>query len=142
MTPVPPATGRAVPQSKRHPARRPQQRSAKPSHQPRGGRPRSSADVGPVSPARRRLEIQSAGPLVLLHRLPRWLVPALMAVLLVAGLALPPWGGVLLLLLGAFLCWLLALSWPVLSTGARLLRLAAVLIVLGAGIYRLTLLGG
>jgi hypothetical protein len=65
--------------------------------------------------------------MVLLHQLPRWLVPIVTAGLLVVGLAVPGWpGATALVLLAAFISWLVALSWPALTPNARLLRLAAI----------------
>jgi hypothetical protein len=85
------------------------------------------------------LEKVSVGPLVVMNSLPGWVVPVLLAVLLVAGLALPfTWSGLLLLIPTAFLGWLLLLSWPVIKPGGRLLRLIAVLVLLGAAVFRLT----
>jgi hypothetical protein len=84
-----------------------------------------------ASDARRSLERSSARPLVLLHQLPVWVVPLVLTALLVAGLAVPgPAGAVALVLVAAFLGWLAAVSWPRLSPGARLLRVAAVASVL------------
>jgi hypothetical protein len=130
-----------MPESKRHPARRPQQRTAKPGHRNPAG-PSSSSSKRPAepgaSPARRWLLRRSAGPLVLLHRLPSAAVVVALVVLLLAGLAVPwRWAGILLLVIGAFLGWLLALSWPVLSTGGRVARLLAVLALLVAGVLKL-----
>lgn len=128
-----------VPQSKRHPARRPQQRSAKPGHHTPAGRGPASAPTQPASPARQWLVRHSAGPLVVLHRMPTWLLPGVFAVLLLAGLALPfPAAGLLLLVIAAYLGWLLALSWPITSWGGRALRLLAVLMLLVMTVLRLT----
>jgi hypothetical protein len=61
------------------------------------------------------------------------LVPVLSAVLLLGGLFAPPGLGTpLLLLLAAFVGWLTYLSWPVLSSTARLLRLGVLGLVLAA----------
>ena len=70
-------------------------------------------------------------------------IPAL-AILLILGLALPSrWAGLILLLPGAFLAWLAALSWPATSTAGRGLRLLAVALVFGAALARLfDVLGG
>lgn len=77
--------------------------------------------------ARRRVERSSARPLVLLHQLPVWFPPVIVAVLLVIGLAVPGWlGAAALVIVAAFLGWLAALSWPATALGGRLLRLAAV----------------
>jgi hypothetical protein len=127
-----------VPQSKRHPARRPEKRPAKPSHSPRTQNPsRRPAPTSDASPARRRLEIASAGPLLVLSRLPKWVVPAVLALLLVGGLAInSPWSALFLVPVALFLAWLLALAWPVLSTRGRLMRLLVVLLVVAAAIAR------
>ncbi len=80
-----------------------------------------------ASDARRWIERSSARPLVLLHQLPVWFPPAMVAALLVVGLAVPGWlGATALVLVAAFLGWLAALSWPGVAPGGRLLRLAAV----------------
>ena len=64
---------------------------------------------------------------MLLHQLPVWVVPLLLAALLITGLAVPGWiGAVALVLVAAFLGWLAAVSWPRLTPGGRLLRVAAV----------------
>ena len=56
-----------------------------------------------------------------------WLVPLVLAGLLVTGLAVPGWLGALaLVLVAAFLGWLAALSWPRLGPATRLLRVAAI----------------
>jgi hypothetical protein len=80
-----------------------------------------------ASDARRTLEQSSARPLVMLHQLPVWVVPFLLAALLIAGLAVPGWiGAVALVLVAAFLGWLAAVSWPRLTASGRLLRVAAI----------------
>ena len=80
-----------------------------------------------ASDTRRALERSSARPLVLLHQLPVWVVPFVLAALLIAGLAVPGWlGAVALVLVAGFLGWLAAMSWPRLTPGGRLLRVAAV----------------
>jgi hypothetical protein len=123
-----------VPQSKRHPARRPQQRPARPSHR----NPAKGAAPAPARTGwRAGLERRSVGPLMVLNSLPGWLVPVALGVLLVAGLALPfAWSGLLLLVPIVFLGWLLLLSWPVITPSGRLLRLLAVLVLIGAMVFR------
>ena len=80
-----------------------------------------------ASDTRRSLEQSSARPLVLLHQLPVWVVPLLLAALLIAGLVVPGWiGAVALVLVAAFLGWLAAVSWPRLTPSGRLLRVAAI----------------
>ena len=90
-----------------------------------------------ASPARASLEQRSATPLLWLHQLPAWLLPVLAVALLVTGLALSGWGGVIALCgLAAVLGWLAVLSWPRLSAQGRLLRLAAVAAVLVIALLR------
>lgn len=124
-----------MPQSKRHPARRPQQRSPKSNH--RNPAAATKAASPPATGARATLERRSVRPLLVLHSLPSWLVPAALAVLLLAGLALPRWAGVLLLVPAVFLGWLLALSWPVTSPAGRAIRVLVVLALVVAGVLRL-----
>jgi hypothetical protein len=77
-----------------------------------------------ASPTRSAAERRSARPLLYLHQLPPWVVPVLMAGLLVAGLALRgPAGAVALCGVAAVLGWLAWVSWPRLSTTGRLARL-------------------
>jgi len=92
-----------------------------------------------TSDARTRFEDLSRGPLQTLNRVPKALVVIGLAAFLVGGLLLPPAiGGVLLVVLGLFLLWLVALSWPILPTGSRVMRVLTVALVLGAAILRLT----
>lgn len=91
------------------------------------------------SGARQKFEDLSRGPLQALNRVPRALVVIGMAALLVAGLMAPAAiGAALLVVLGLFLGWLVALSWPVLPNGSRALRLLTVALVLGAAYMRAT----
>jgi hypothetical protein len=128
-----------VPQSKRHPARRPQQRPAKTQHR---NPQRSSRTDRPTTTStgwRLSLEKASVRPLLVLKSMPTWLVPVLLAAVMVAGLMIPsPWAGLLLLLPAFFLLWLLVLSWPLLSTTGRLLRVLVIAVLLGATWFRVT----
>jgi uncharacterized protein DUF6703 len=109
------------------PTGRPQRGRARPL--PRG----NSLYTPDASPARRSLERASARPLVLLHQRPVWLIPLLLTALLVTGLAVHGWiGAAALVLVAGFLGWLGAVSWPRLSPGPRLLRVAAIACVLVA----------
>lgn len=121
--------------SKRHPARRPQQRSPRPSHRPQPAREQGAA-APQTSGARARFEQVSFPPLAALHRLPRWLLPVVLAALLVLGLVLPAPFAVLLLVVAAFLGWLLALSWPLIDGRGRLLRTLAVLALVVIAVLR------
>jgi hypothetical protein len=128
-----------VPQSKRHPARRPQPRPAKTQHR----NPQRGSQTSPSTTTstgwRLSLEKASVRPLLALKSLPTWLVPVLLAVVMVAGLMIPtPWAGLLLLIPAFFLTWLLVLSWPLLSTSGRLLRVLVIAVLLGATWFRVT----
>jgi len=129
-----------VPKSKRHPARRPQQRSPRTTHRPAAtpGRSGATTSRAPAAGWRATLERRSAGPLIILHRLPSWLVPILLAIFLVAGLALPRPAQVLLLVPGVFLAWLLSLSWPITSSSGRLMRLFVVALLFAATVLKST----
>lgn len=96
------------------------------------------APSGPASDARRTLERRSAGPLLMLHRLPKWVIPILMVALLLLGLLIPSnWAGIFIVLIAVFLGWLLALSWPVILPGSRLFRLLVIVLVAGVGIAKM-----
>lgn len=90
-----------------------------------------------ASPARQSVEQRSATTLLWLHQLPVWFLPLLAVALLVAGFAVPGWGGgAALLALAAVLGWLAAISWPRLTTQTRVLRIAAIAVVVIAAILR------
>lgn len=75
--------------------------------------------------------------LVYLRSLPRWLPPTVLGLVLLAGLALPGLAGaVALLLVAAFLEWLLTLSWPVLSPAGKAIRVLALLLLLFAAVAK------
>ena len=104
---------------------RPQRRKTRPLP------PGTSLYTPGASDARRTLEQSSARPLVVLHQLPVWVVPLLLAALFITGLAVPGViGAVALVLVAAFLGWLAAVSWPRLTPNGRLLRVAAIACVL------------
>src|SRR5262249_60202818 len=81
----------------------------RPTGRPRRGKtrplPRGNSFYTPqASQARSSLERSSARALVVLHQLPVWLVPIVLAGLLVTGLAVPGWPGALgLILVAGFL---------------------------------------
>ena len=125
-----------MPQSKRHPARRPQRRQPKAGH----SNPAAAAKPSPAPATgwRARLERWSVGPLTFMAGLPAWLVPVVLSVLLVAGLAInAPWAGLLLLVPTVFLAWLSLLSWPATTPVGRIMRLAAVTLLAGAALFKL-----
>ena len=87
-------------------------------------------------PLRRTVERASAPVLLWLSSRPRFLLPGLVAVLLVGGLAAPPGPGLaMLLVLSALLAWLSYLSWPALDGRARMLR-AAMLALIGVAVVQ------
>jgi uncharacterized protein DUF6703 len=112
------------------------------SNRPAAGRPRplppgQSLFTPDASPTRAVAERRSARPLLYLHQLPAWVAPVLLAMLLVAGLALRgPAGGAALCGVAAVLGWLASLSWPRLSAGGRLARVAAVGLMLAVAVFQ------
>jgi O-antigen ligase len=85
------------------------------------------------------MEQRSAVPLLFLRQLPRWLLPGLLAVLLITGLALHGIGAAIALVaVGLVLSWLAALSWPRLSSGGRLGRAAVIAVVLVGAVIQAT----
>ncbi|GGS48171.1 hypothetical protein GCM10010156_03670 [Planobispora rosea] len=74
---------------------------------------------------RKRIERLSATPMVFLFQLPRWIVPVVLVILLLAGFAVPSfWGGLAALVVAAFVGWLAYMSWPSLAAKGRILRVA------------------
>lgn len=100
----------------------------------------ASGSNSPRRPERSNALHRLSAPLLLrLHALPRWLVPILLAILLVTGFALEgvP-GGLALAVVGLFLGWLLLLSWPLIGAGSRLVRLLVVAAVLASAWLEIT----
>ena len=84
-------------------------------------------------PLRRTVERRSAPVLLWLSSRPRFVLPVLVAVLLIGGLAAPtPYALPLLVALGLLLLWLSYLSWPALDGRARMLRAAMLALVVVA----------
>lgn len=108
---------------------------AKPTKRPRPSKPAPTARTRPVNSS--ALQRYSTPILLRLHGWPRWTFPIFTALLLVGGLLVPNpvLAAVLLTLLTLILAWLVALSWPVISPLARLIRLlvlgALVMVVVG-----------
>ena len=70
--------------------------------------------------------------------MPGWLVPALLAVVLLLGLALPvAWTGILLIGIAVFLGWLTAVAWPAISPGSRALRIFVNLGLVALGVAKM-----
>lgn len=107
---------------------------------PRRELPRGETFFTPgASGLRQAVERRAAAPLLFLYQLPRWVVPAALLVTLVIGFAVPGWGGAAaLVLLAAVLGGFAYLSWPNLASRGRLLRGAAVAILIVLAITQAT----
>lgn len=83
------------------------------------------------SGVRAGIERRSATPLVFLHRLPRAVLPIVVAALLVAGLTASGWvAAIPLLLLAVALGWFAYLSWPTLDPLGRMMRVLLLVVLL------------
>jgi hypothetical protein len=126
--------------SKRRPQR--QHQSGNPARRAAPDSAATRPAAPPPSPARTRLNRASAPLLLWMSSLPRWVVPVVMGLLLAGGLFLSgslAWlGTVLLAIVTAFIIWLLALSWPVLTTGGRLARSLVAVALLGITLLKAT----
>ncbi|MGP4027782.1 DUF6703 family protein [Actinomadura sp. 3N407] len=86
---------------------------------------------------RAAVERWSAAPVVFLHRMPRWTLLVAVFVLLVVGMVASGWvaaGG--LLALAAVLAWFAYLNWPALDGSGRILRIVALVILVGFAVGR------
>lgn len=115
-------------------------------HRPEGSRPirpRESWDsttrAGTSTPTlRTRFEDASRPMLRRMQALPAFLIPVTLGILLFLGLTLSAaWSGLLLILIAVFLFWLTAVSWPAITPGSRILRLAVDVGVLVLGVLKL-----
>lgn len=123
--------------------RNPSGGNRKPPARSGSGNPSGRGKAAPEpqgSSARRTLERYSARPLVTLHSLPRWLVPVALAILLFVGLLLSgPWGwlgALFLIVIGLFVTWLTALSWPILTPSSRAVRVVVAVVLFGLAILK------
>lgn len=90
------------------------------------------------SPARKKFEELSFKPLKAIHSMPRLILPLIMGVLLLAGLLIPsPLAGLLLIVLGLLLAWLVALSWPAIEIPSRAIRVLVTLMIFAAAFWKL-----
>ncbi|MEY3697060.1 MAG: hypothetical protein RJA41_710 [Actinomycetota bacterium] len=91
------------------------------------------------APKPNKLHQISAPILLFIHSLPRVVFPLVTAGILLGGLFATnsTIGGVLLLLLGAILGWLIALSWSLLTPTARVVRSFMLVVVFGYALSRL-----
>jgi len=118
-------------------------------HRPEGSRPIPSSapkapTAGPGGSApsgaslRDRFEHASRPLLRRMQALPAFLIPVTLGILLFLGLTLnAAWSGLLLILIAVFLFWLTAVSWPAITTGSRILRLAVDIGVMVLGVLKL-----
>jgi hypothetical protein len=91
----------------------------------------SSPSSQPVSPLRQRITKFSYPLVAKLHGMPKLTLPGITLVLALAGVLAPVAVAVpALILLALLLSWLGFLSWPVVGTGARFLRIFSILIIL------------
>lgn len=108
----------------------------------RSGNPATRAGATPpVAPDTLRDAVarRSRGPLVAMARLPPLVVPGVMLVLMLVGLAAPlAYALPALAVIGVFVGWLAYISWPVLDTRGRLTRGLMVTIVVGSVVGRIT----
>jgi hypothetical protein len=82
---------------------------------------------------RKKITNVSAPILLRIHSLPRFVVPALMAIFMVLGLFLqPPLSGIALAIVSTFVGWLMYLSWPLLDPRSKVIRFTVLLILAAA----------
>ncbi len=119
------------------PRKPPQSRANRANQRPLSPRPQQPAPSS-ITSSRATLEQRSAPALIFLHRLPRWLLPVVVGLLLLAGLAVPyNWAGIFLLLIAGLFGWLLLLSWPVITVNSRIFRGIVVAVVAIGGVARI-----
>lgn len=88
---------------------------------------------------RKKIEVLSTPILLRINTWPRFVVPVLMLSFLLVGLFVPgATGGFFILLVGLFVGWLLYLSWPLLGSRARLIRLGVVALILFSAYVQIT----
>ena len=128
------------------------QNKKKPKNQPGVRGPQASPSRGSSSrgtsrpsnlssnPRRAAFERASFPYMARLTAMPRWLLIIGLGSSLLLGLVLAgSWrwlGAAFLLLVAAFLGWLLALSWPLLTGGRRLMRLLVVAALIGLAYFK------
>ncbi|NBO25563.1 MAG: hypothetical protein EBU89_02860 [Actinobacteria bacterium] len=99
-------------------------------------KPKKSNPAVPVvthSALRKRVTDLSAPTLLRIHALPKFLVPGLIAVLMLLGLFLQaPYSGIALTVVSFFIGWLMYLSWPLLDPRSRIIRFFVFLILIAA----------
>ncbi len=112
--------------------------SASPSSKPTASK-NASPQNGSGPGAQEQVAAASVGMVLRLHRLPRWLLIVAPLATLLLGLLLPyAWAGIFILVLAVFFGWLVLLSWPRLPNGARVARIAVLLLLIAAPIAKFT----
>lgn len=94
----------------------------------------------PAGPSSRRLRFErvSTPTLRALQRLPVFVLPVVLGLLLFLGLSLPPdWTGILVLIIPLFLVWLTALAWPTISIRSRIIRAVVAVVLVTLGVLKL-----
>jgi hypothetical protein len=99
-----------------------------------------------MSDFRKKLEKVSVPYLARLHSMPRWVLPIVMTALLLIGLMSNEQsqtgfflGLVSMLIIVLILTWLLALSWPLLSSSSKMIRSLVALVLLGIALDKFIL---
>ena len=99
----------------------------------------STPSSQPVSPLRARITKASYPIVARLHAMPKLTLPGITLVLALVGVFGPIAIGVpALILLALLLSWLGFLSWPVVTTGARGMRVFSVLVILFYAVLRIS----
>jgi hypothetical protein len=98
----------------------------------------SPSNSQPISPLRARITKVSYPYVRRLHGMPKLTLPGITLVLALIGVFAPVGAAVpALVLLALLLAWLGFLSWPVVSTGSRAIRIFAVLVILLFAVSRI-----
>ncbi|GAA1597817.1 hypothetical protein GCM10009789_59700 [Kribbella sancticallisti] len=98
----------------------------------------SASPSQPTSPFRARITKLSYPAVAKLHTMPKLTLPGLTLVLALVGVFAPLAVGIpALLLLALLLAWLGFLSWPVVSTGQRAIRVFTVLVLVLFAVSRI-----
>ena len=108
-----------------------------PPTKPRASSAAATATSGSAGGLRTRFEAASRPILMRMQMIPSFVIPVTMGILLFFGLTLSAaWSGVLLIVIGIFLVWLTAVSWPAISPGSRVLRVAVDVGILVLGVLK------
>lgn len=98
----------------------------------------SASPSQPVSPLRARITKISYPVVAKLHTMPKLTLPGITLVLALAGVLAPLTVGIpALILLALLLAWLGFLSWPVVTSGQRFIRVFTVLVLVLFAVSRI-----